>query len=103
MTSTIEALQNLYVAKGGTLSDVADLVTIPDMINALAALPSESSTGAELPTVTGEDNGKVLGVVNGEWAAMALPEELPAVSASNNGQVLKVVDGAWAVGSDLTE
>lgn len=68
MTSTIEALQNLYVAKGGELSAVANLVTIPDMINALAALPSEASAGAELPTVTAEDNGKVLKVVNGEWA-----------------------------------
>ena len=38
MTTTIEALQNLYVAEGGELSDVANLVTIPDMINALAAL-----------------------------------------------------------------
>lgn len=103
MDTTIEALQNLYVAKGGELSAVANIVTIPDMINAIAALPLPSSTGIDLPTVTAEDNGKVLGVVNGEWAAMALPEELPAVSATNNGQVLKVVDGAWAVSSDLTE
>ena len=103
MTTTIEALQNLYVAKGGTLADVADIVTIPDMINALATLPSESSTGVTLPTVTAEDNGKVLGVVNGEWTAMELPEELPTVSASDNGQVLKVVDGAWAVAADATE
>lgn len=103
MNTTIEALQNLYVSKGGELSTVADIVTIPDMINALATLPSEASTGVTLPIVTAEDNGKVLGVVNGEWAAMSLPEELPAVSASDNGQVLKVVDGAWAVGSDLTE
>lgn len=48
MTSTVEALQNLYVAKGGELTDtyediadgvaVSDYVTIPDMINALAQL-----------------------------------------------------------------
>ena len=48
MTTTIEALQNLYVAKGGELTDtyesvcegcpVGNLVTIPDMINALAEL-----------------------------------------------------------------
>ncbi len=38
MDTTIQALQNLYVAKGGTLEDVQNIVTIPDMINALAEL-----------------------------------------------------------------
>lgn len=36
MDTTIMALQNLYVALGGELSDVANIVTIPDMINAIA-------------------------------------------------------------------
>lgn len=48
MDNTIQALQNLYVALGGELTDtyetiadgetVANLVTIPDMINAIAQL-----------------------------------------------------------------
>ena len=48
MDNTIVALQNLYVALGGDLTDtyetiadgatVANLVTIPDMINAIAQL-----------------------------------------------------------------
>lgn len=48
MDNTIIALQNLYVAMGGALTDtyedisdgasVANLVTIPDMINAIAEL-----------------------------------------------------------------
>lgn len=101
MNTTIEALQNLYVSKGGTLSDVADLVTIPDMINAIAELPA--SGDESLPSVTEADNGKVLGVVNGEWAVMEIPDELPTVSATDNGKILKVVDGVWNVGTDLTE
>ena len=40
MDTTVEALKNLYVAKGGELATVADIVTIPDIINALAALVS---------------------------------------------------------------
>ncbi len=36
MDKTIDALKALYVALGGTASDVADLVIIPDMINAIA-------------------------------------------------------------------
>ncbi len=47
MTSTIEALQNLYVARGGELSAVADLVTIPDMINALATLEVANKAATE--------------------------------------------------------
>lgn len=36
MDNTIDALRNLYVALGGTASDVANLVIIPDLINAIA-------------------------------------------------------------------
>ncbi len=36
MDNTITALQNLYVALGGTASDVANVTIIPDMINAIA-------------------------------------------------------------------
>lgn len=80
--NTIEALQTLYVALGGTLSDtyegiangapVSDYNVIPDMI---AAIAEKVPTGKSLPTVTADDNGKVL----------------------------KVIDGAWGVGTDATE
>ena len=36
MNTTVEALQALYVKKGGNLEDVANITTIPDMIDALA-------------------------------------------------------------------
>ena len=67
MDTTVVALQGLYVAMGGTASTVANIVTIPDMINAIATLVSSGAT-AELPAVTASDNGKVLKVVDGEWA-----------------------------------
>lgn len=112
MTSTIEALQALYVAMGGNLTDtyanidggapVSNLVRIPDMINAIAGLKASGAT-AELPAVKNTDNGSVLTVVSGKWAKAAVPTELPTVSASENGKVLKVIDGAWAVGTDNIE
>lgn len=75
--NTIEALQGLYVALGGQLTDtyediadgvaVSNYAVIPDMISALSKkVPSGSDSS--LPTVTAEDNGKVLKVVDGEWA-----------------------------------
>lgn len=36
--TTIQALQNYYVSQGGTLADVANLTTIPAMIEAITAL-----------------------------------------------------------------
>lgn len=65
--TTVDALKALYVALGGTASDVADLTVIPDVINAIAGLITDGTT-KELPAVTAEDNGKVLKVVDGEWA-----------------------------------
>lgn len=80
--NTIEALQALYVAFGGELSDtyediadgvaVSDYVVIPDMIQAIAK--KAPAAGAGLPEVSAADNDKVLTVVDGEWAAADLPE-----------------------------
>ena len=97
MDNNITALQGLYVALGGQLADVANITTIPDMINAIATVvPTGGGSGASLPDVTASDNGKVLTVVDGAWGVAAVPEELPTVTAADDGSVLKVVSGAWA-------
>ena len=96
--ATVDALKELYTALGGE-NDVTDVTMIPDMIKIIAGHLSAGGA-AELPTVGSDDNGKILRVVNGAWAAAAA--ELPAVTASNNGSVLKVADGAWAIGTDNT-
>lgn len=69
MNTTVEALKGLYAALGGTAADVADITLIPDMIDAIA---EHIGTGgaAELPAVTAADNGKVLTVADGAWAAV---------------------------------
>lgn len=72
MDTTVQALQNLYVALGGTADDVANLVTIPDMINAIATVAG-TAVAPELPKVTSSNNGQVLTVDGGKWKAKALP------------------------------
>lgn len=73
MDNTIQALTNLYTALGGDADDVADISIIPDMINAITTLVSSGAT-AELPEVSATNNGQVLTVVSGEWAAANLPD-----------------------------
>jgi len=65
MDTNVQALKNLYVALGGDLSEVANLATSSEVINAIAQLPA---IGASLPAVTAADNGKVLKVAEGKWA-----------------------------------
>jgi hypothetical protein len=57
--------------------------------------------GAVLPDVTQADDGDVLGVVSGTWSKMNV-DTLPAVTGADNGKALGVVGGAWsAVAADL--
>lgn len=70
--TTPEALRAVYAALGGTAADVANLDTTPEILDKLAALLAAGEI-AVLPTVTAADNGKVLTVSGGEWAAAALP------------------------------
>lgn len=93
MKTTVEALQDYYVEAGGQLADVADITTIPDMIDAITAL---GGGGSSLPAVTSDDNGDILGVVEGAWAKMDAPSALPNVTAEDNGDILGVVEGEWA-------
>lgn len=100
LIDNIGALQGLYVALGGELSDVANITTIPEMLQAISTVASAAAS--ELPAVKAVDNGKVLTVVNGKWAKADPAAQLPAVTAANNGAVLKVIEGVWAIGTDDT-
>lgn len=96
MKTIVEALKDLYVALGGSSSDVSGLSLNPDVIEKMATLVTSGAL-KELPSLTG-NAGKVLKVASGasgvEWADEK--KELPAVSAEDNGDVLTVVEGAWA-------
>jgi hypothetical protein len=65
----VEALKALYVAMGGAEEDVANLTLNSEVIAALANVAAAVAANV-LPEVTGADDGKVLTVVDGKWAAV---------------------------------
>lgn len=72
--TNVEALKALYAALGGDPADVAEVTVTADVISAMATLISGGAL-VELPAVTALNNGQVLTVVSGKWAAAALPAE----------------------------
>lgn len=80
--TTIKSLKDMYVKLGGSLTDtyadiaggkaVGTYATIPEMIQACT---KKASGGETLPDYTAADNGKFLGVVEGEaaWAEINGP------------------------------
>ena len=66
-----------------------------DKVKALEARPSG---GSDLPEVTSEDAGEVLMVSDtGEWEADEIVGLLPDVDSSDNGKLLGVSEGEWGV------
>lgn len=80
MNTTVQALQALYVKLGGSLTDtydsiadgatVADYATVPDMVDAIAQISKAENL---INSVSNDDNGKILTVVDGA-AEFAEPE-----------------------------
>lgn len=89
---------------GKSFSDYYDKTTIDTSLNNKADKSEIPSADKLLPDVTATDNGKVLGVENGEWSVVqgGSGGGLPEVTTEDNGKTLKVVGGEWSVvqGSD---
>ncbi len=64
----VEALKKLYIALGGDPADVENLSINADVIAAIADVVTVFAESI-LPEVTAADDGKVLTVVDGKWAA----------------------------------
>lgn len=106
--TTIKSLKDMYVKLGGSLTDtyadiaggkaVGTYATIPEMIQ--ACTKKAGSGGSGLPDYTAADNGKFLGVVEGEatWAEAGGGEEPFVVTFTVNpeGFVIGGVDKTYA-------
>lgn len=68
MNMTIQGLRAIYVALGGTSTDITDTMLISDAL-ALIATKITSALAGVLPAVSKTDEGKVLKVnSSGKWA-----------------------------------
>ena len=80
--TTVEELRTFYVKLGGSIEDVAGLQTDAELIDKIEDIYEAFS----LPEVTAEDNGKVLGVVEGTWTKTNAPSGGKNFNATLNNQ-----------------
>ena len=101
---------NVWLSNNGTTTAVeADDLSLEDGTYTICGITctdgewdfsnagQQGGGGSDLPSVDSGDNGKLLTVVSGEWAAANSP--VPTVSSTDNGKVLTVVEGAWSAAS----
>ena len=90
MDNTITALQNLYVALGGSASDVENLNIIPDMINAIATLKSNTMSTFYVDAVNGSDDND-----GSSTAAFATIAKAIASAQMTTGAIINVAAGTY--------
>ena len=99
-TTKKDALKAILTAFGQTTNAKTEKALLFQIAQSFQAAVEEGSIVInilELPTVTSDDNGKILGVADGAWVAIDAAVELPSVSSTDNGKILGVVDGQWDV------
>lgn len=69
--TNVEALKEVYVALGGSADDF-NAITNDQAIHLIATVVA-AAIAPELPAVKAANNGQVLTVVSGKWAAANLP------------------------------
>lgn len=97
-TTKKDALKAILTAFGQTTNAKTEKALLFQIAESFQTAVDEGSiviNVLELPDVSASDNGKILGVTNGEWAVIDAPVELPSVSSTDNGKVLGVVEGEW--------
>ena len=73
--TTVQGIRDIYVALGGTGTEIPDNMEIPAALAKTAIVAAAVKSAADA-------------------------KELPAVTAANDGAVLKVIEGKWAIGTD---
>lgn len=69
--TNVQALKEVYVALGGSADDF-NAITNDHAIHLIATVIA-AAIAPELPAVTSSNNGQVLTVKSGKWAAADLP------------------------------
>lgn len=89
-----EALKDLFLAHGGSSSDLEDNKSLSDFIDDVSGVIGSNATGEITPAV--ESGTKIADyTLNGVSGSLYAPVELPDASDLADGVVLAVVSGAW--------
>lgn len=95
MSTVNEALKSLILALGGDPESMYDNTTVSDYIKDLETAMQASGSGAKIDDTTASDS-TVYSSAKTESLIPVIPDpELPSVTSEDNGKILKVVDGVW--------
>jgi hypothetical protein len=94
-----QALKDLFLGLGGDSSALADNSSVSDYVEDLESAIKGAASGAVEEIIDDEAASETTTYSSTKIESLIPTDELPSVTSDDNGKILAVANGAWTLGT----